>query len=72
MVLVPRELTDDVRRAVWRAQYEYTNERRGHNATAERISELTEARVNDPDQRESDRAGYRALVKAALKGEAND
>jgi len=72
MVLVPRELTDDVRRAVWRAQYEYTNERRGHNATAERISELTEARVNDPEQRESDRAGYHALVKAAAEGKGNE
>jgi hypothetical protein len=72
MVLVPRELSDDVRRAVWRAQYEHTNKLRGHDATAERISELTEARVNDPEQRESDRAGYYALVKAAAEGKGND
>lgn len=58
-VLVPRELTEEMRRACWRQQYRF------HGASGEEADMLAERKVSDEAQRLNDEEGYAALIAAA-------
>lgn len=62
-VLVPRGLTEPMRRAVWRQQYLF------HGATAEEADRLAEAKVADNEQRANDEDGYLALLASSPKSD---
>lgn len=59
MVLVPREVTETMRRACWRQQYLF------HGATEEEADVLAGRRVADPKQAQNDAEGYRAMIAAS-------
>ena len=58
-----------VRRAVWRAQYEYAAERNGNTTLNDclKIIELVEEKMRDSIQGESDTRAFAALVDAVEK-----
>ncbi|RVT91396.1 hypothetical protein EOD42_22335 [Rhodovarius crocodyli] len=66
------ELSDDLRRAVWRAQYEHKRAEKYPNVTDEEIAALVEARIADAGQAAMDRAAYAAQLafvqRASLPG----
>ena len=58
-----------VRRAVWRAQYEYAAGRNGNTTLSDhiRIMELVEEKMQDSIQAENDKRAFAALVDAVEK-----
>ncbi|MFN8994547.1 MAG: hypothetical protein ACK5X3_12920 [Pseudomonadota bacterium] len=66
--LIPLDATDrpNVRRAVWRAQYEWAAEQKGIE-NDDKIDALVKSRVQDPMQAENDRRAFAALVDAVEK-----
>ena len=63
--VVPREATEEMRLATWAAQYRHRNEVQAHGVSDVGIMELAARRVACADQRENDRAAYRAMLAAA-------
>ena len=55
-----------VRRAVWRAQYEWAAEQKGIE-NDDKIDALVKSRVQDPLQAENDKRAFAALVDAVEK-----
>ncbi len=63
--VVPRALNDDIRAAVWRAQYEHANARLEKPETDEVVELCTQKRVHCDAPREQDHAAYAAQLAAA-------
>lgn len=59
------ELTDDIRRATWRAQYEHRRNALGLDTTDDQITQMVEARVADDGQRALDHTTWRTLLDTA-------
>jgi len=66
-VAVPVELTEDLRRAVWRAQYEHHRATSNPEISDERIATAVEARIADPVQRAIDLAAHAAYIDHARR-----
>jgi hypothetical protein len=69
--LLPIDLTDDQRRAVWLAQYRLANSRLREPEPDSACVALAEERVASAGQRESDIAAWQALRETLLPGVAN-
>lgn len=63
--LVPKVLTEEMRRATWRAQYEHVRAKLHPEKAADVGHELAEAKVNDAAQAEQDQIAFDALLAAA-------
>lgn len=64
-VAVPKEATGAMRRVTWLTQYSLANEAQTIPASIEMVIALTERRLNDEKQRESDDLAYRAMLAAS-------
>ena len=61
---VPIEPTEEIRRAIWSAQYRYRRDVGGYAATDADIATLVDARLADASQRDQDRVAWQAMIKA--------
>jgi hypothetical protein len=71
LAAVPRVLTDQMRRAIWRAQAEHVAWREGMDTPKDLVAAMVELRINDPKQPEVDEAAWRAVLALATPGAAS-
>ena len=64
LALVPTEVTEPIRRAVWLAQYEHAASTLYPGLSGDALAEMTDKRLADEDQAERDRIAWRAGIAA--------
>lgn len=63
--VVPMELTEEMRRAAWKAQYRFANIAFPKPKSEKKMQQLIQTRMDDRYQQEQDRMAYAAMLATA-------